>query len=129
MHHPQSNLCGRLGRGILRAIVVAASFYTPGKLRSEGRREPYGPTPFGGYRLMIELYNNATNQLIGALTEAELQTLIDALEEESQEDQDYYIDAATIDILADGRTTDHLIQLLRTALGGAEGVEIRWQRR
>ena len=78
---------------------------------------------------MVELYNNATNQLIGALTEAELQTLIDALEEESQEDQDYYIDAATIDILADGRATDHLIQLLRTALGGAEGVEIRWQRR
>ena len=78
---------------------------------------------------MIELYNNATNQLIGALTEAELQTLIDALEEESQEDQDYYIDAATIDLLADGRTTDHLIQLLRTALGGAKGVEVRWQRR
>ena len=78
---------------------------------------------------MIELYNNATNQLIGALTEAELQTLIDALEEESQEDQDYYIDAATIDLLADGRATDHLIQLLRTALGGTEGVEVRWQRR
>jgi processive 1,2-diacylglycerol beta-glucosyltransferase len=78
---------------------------------------------------MIELYNNATNQLIGALTEAELQTLIDALEEESQEDQDYYIDVATIDLLADGRATDHLIQLLRTALEGAEGVEIRWQRR
>jgi len=78
---------------------------------------------------MIELYNNATNQLIGALTEAELQTLIDALEEESQEDQDYYVDAATIDLLADGRATDQLIRLLRTALGGAEGVEIRWQRR
>jgi hypothetical protein len=78
---------------------------------------------------MIELYNNATNQLIGVLTEAELQTLIDTLEEESQEDQDYYVDAATIDFLADGRATDHLIQLLRTALGGAEGVEIRWRRR
>jgi hypothetical protein len=78
---------------------------------------------------MIELYNNATNQLIGTLTEAELQTLTDTLEEESQEDQDYYIDAATIDLLADGRATDHLIQLLRTALGEAEGVEIRWQRR
>jgi len=46
MHHPQSNLCGRLGRGILRAIVVVASFYTPGKLLSEGRREPLRPDPF-----------------------------------------------------------------------------------
>lgn len=78
---------------------------------------------------MIDLYNDATNQLIGSVTEAELQVLVDVLEEESQEDQDYYIDAATIDLLADGRATDHLVQLLRTALGDADGVEIRWQRR
>jgi hypothetical protein len=78
---------------------------------------------------MIDLYNNTTNQLIGSLTEAELQSLIDVLEEESPEDQDYDINAATIDLLADGRATDHLIQLLRAALGGAEAVEVRWQRR
>ena len=78
---------------------------------------------------MIDLYNSVTHQLIGSLTEAELQVLIDGLEEESLEDRDYYITAATIDFLADGRATDHLVQLLRTALGGEEGVEIRWQRR
>ena len=78
---------------------------------------------------MIELYNNVTNQLIGSLTEAELQLLIDVLEEETPEDRDYYIDAATIDLLGDGRATEHLLQLLRTALGAAEGIEIRWQRR
>ena len=50
--------------------------------------------------------------------------LIEGLEEESLEDRDYYIDAATIDLLADGRATDHLVQLLRTALGGEEEVEI-----
>ena len=78
---------------------------------------------------MIDLYNNTTNQLIGSITETELQVLTDTLEEESLEDRDYYIDAATIDLLGDGRATDHLIELLRTALGMAEGVEIRWQRR
>jgi len=78
---------------------------------------------------MIDLYNNTTNQLIGSLTEADLQVLIDGLEEESLEDRDYYITAATIDHLADGRATDHLIKLLRTALGESEGVDIRWQRR
>jgi hypothetical protein len=78
---------------------------------------------------MIDLYNNATNQLIGSLTEAELQVLIDGLEEESLEDQDYYVNAATIDLLADGRATDHLLKLLRMALGESDGVEIRWQRR
>jgi hypothetical protein len=78
---------------------------------------------------MIDLYNNTTNQLVGSLTEAELQVLIDGLEEESLEDRDYYISAATLDLLGDGRATDHLMQLLRTALGGEQGVEIRWQRR
>jgi len=78
---------------------------------------------------MIDLYNNATNELIGSITDADLQTLIDALEEESSVDQDYYIDAATIDLLADGRPSDHLVALLRKALGSADGVEIRWQQR
>jgi len=78
---------------------------------------------------MIDLYNAATNQLVGSITEADLKVLVDALEEESPEDQDYYIDAATIDLLGDGRATDHLLALLRSALGSSEGVEIRWQRR
>jgi hypothetical protein len=78
---------------------------------------------------MIDLYNVSTNQLIGSITEADLQVLVDALEEESSQDQDYYIDQATIDVVADGRATSHLVGLLRSALGSSEGVEIRWQRR
>ena len=77
---------------------------------------------------MIELYNNATNQLIGALTEAELQTLIDALEEESQEDQDYYIDAATIDLLESAGADAELVGILRRALGSRDGMDIAWSR-
>jgi processive 1,2-diacylglycerol beta-glucosyltransferase len=78
---------------------------------------------------MIDLYDDATNQLIGSITEADLQVLVDALEEESLEDHDYYIAAATIDVVADGRATEHLVKVLRTALGAKEGVDIRWQRR
>jgi hypothetical protein len=78
---------------------------------------------------MIDLYSVSTNQLIGSITEADLQVLVDALEEESAEDQDYYIDAATIDVIADGRATTHLVGLLRSALGSSDGVDIRWQRR
>lgn len=78
---------------------------------------------------MIDLYNNATKALIGSITEADLQVLIDGLEEESSNDQDYYIDAATIDMLGDGRASEHLLGLLRRALGASEGVEIRWMRR
>lgn len=78
---------------------------------------------------MIDLYNAGTNQLIGSITEADLRVLVDGLEEESSEDQDYFIDEATIDLLADGRATEHLVGLLRAAVGSSDGVEIRWQRR
>ena len=78
---------------------------------------------------MIDLYNASTNQLLGSITEADLKVLVDGLEEESPEDQDYYIDRATIDLLADGRATDHLVGLLRGALGASDGVDIRWERR
>ena len=78
---------------------------------------------------MIDVYNKATNELLGSITEADLQVLVDALEEEASDDTDYYIDAATIDVIGDGRATDHLLNLLRTALGAAEGIDIRWNRR
>ena len=78
---------------------------------------------------MIDLYDDASNQLIGSMTEADLQVLVDALEEESLDDHDYYITAATIDVVADGRATEHMVNLLRQALGGKDGVDIRWERR
>jgi hypothetical protein len=78
---------------------------------------------------MIDLYDNATNILIGSITEADLKVLTDAFEEESEDDQDYYIDQATIDMVGDGRATEHLMGLLRKALGTSDGVEIRWKRR
>lgn len=78
---------------------------------------------------MIDLYNASTNELIGNITDVDLQVLVDRLEEESLEDKDYFIDRATIDLLADGRATDHLAGLLRRALGSSDDVDIRWQRR
>ena len=78
---------------------------------------------------MIDLYNDATGELLGPITEADLKVLVDALEEESTEDRDYYIDAATLDLIADGRASDHLVALLRNALGSADAVDIRWERR
>jgi hypothetical protein len=78
---------------------------------------------------MIDLYNAATNQVIGSITEADLKVLVDALEEEGVNDQDYYINRATIDVIADGKATEHLVGLLRKALEAGDGVDIRWQRR
>ena len=76
---------------------------------------------------MINLYDCESNQLLGAVNDADLQALVDALEEESTEDRDYYINADTIDLLA-GKASPQLIELLRAALGSREGVEVRWEK-
>lgn len=78
---------------------------------------------------MIDLYNAATNQLVGSISEDELEVLLQGLEEESSQDQDYYIEAATIDLLAEDGASEELLGLLRAALGSSEGVDIRWERR
>jgi hypothetical protein len=77
---------------------------------------------------MIDLYNKATEKKIGSITEADLKVLVDGLEEENSVDKEYFIDLATIDVLADGRATEHLVNLLREAVGDDPGVEIRWQK-
>jgi hypothetical protein len=79
---------------------------------------------------MIDLYNADTNALLGEITEQDLTVLIDALEEESSDDQDYYITPETIEVVGEnGRATEHMLNLLRKAVGSSEGVEIRWERR
>jgi hypothetical protein len=78
---------------------------------------------------MIDLFDAATGKLIGTITEADLRVLIDALEEESSTDRDYYINGATIDLIGDGRATDHLMRVLRGALGTRDGIDVRWERR
>ena len=78
---------------------------------------------------MIDLFLKDSGRHLGTITEAELQYLVDSLEETSPDDQDYFVDQATVDYLADGRATDHLVDLLRTAVASSEGVEIRWQKR
>jgi len=78
--------------------------------------------------MTINLYNAETNELLGAITEADLKVLADALEEESLTDADYFISPDTIEMIGDGRATDHLLHLLRAAVGTSEGMEVRWER-
>ena len=77
---------------------------------------------------MIELFDTGTGEPIGSIAEADLQFLIDHLEEESLSDQDYYVDTATLQVLSDQGAPSSLVELLRSALGDREGFELRWQR-
>jgi hypothetical protein len=77
---------------------------------------------------MITLLIADTAAVVGSITEAELEVLIENLEETSPGDTDYYIDKATIEVLQEsGDATEHLLAVLREALGSSDGVEVRWQ--
>ena len=76
---------------------------------------------------MIDLYDNATDSLVGQIPESQLQFLVDHLEETDLSDRDYYIDLATIEMLEEQDAAEALVQLLRKALGEREGMEVRWE--
>jgi processive 1,2-diacylglycerol beta-glucosyltransferase len=77
---------------------------------------------------MIKLYEKDIRVFLGTITEAQLQFLIDQLEEESTEDTDYYINQATLDLFEDIGADADLLALLRQALGTREDIEIQWVR-
>jgi hypothetical protein len=77
---------------------------------------------------MIKLCEKNTGEFLGTITEAQLQWLIDQLEEESTEDTDYYIDQATLDMFENAGIDGALLTVLRGALGTREDMEIQWSR-
>ena len=77
---------------------------------------------------MIQLYDKETGASLGAITEEQLQFLVDQLEEESPEDRDYYINEPTLDAFEEAGADPALVTLLRKALGEREEMEIRWAR-
>jgi hypothetical protein len=78
---------------------------------------------------MVKVYNKATNELLGRISEDELTFLKDQLEEESLTDTDYYLRKETIEeFAASADATEHLVTLLKSALRNDDAVEIRWER-
>ena len=77
---------------------------------------------------MIEIRDKETGKLLGTISEEQLQFLIDNLEEEYAEDMDYYINAATLDMIEERGIDAGLLHLLRDALGTQEDMEIVWSK-
>jgi len=77
---------------------------------------------------MIQLRNKETGALIGDITEEQLQFLIDYLEEESDEDTDYYLNRATLELLKEKGLDAPFLKLLEEAFGDREDLEIEWSR-
>jgi hypothetical protein len=77
---------------------------------------------------MIQLKNKETGSLLGTIDESDLNFLTDNLEEEWEEDTDYYLDRATLDMLKERGASDALMEILERAMRGRDDVEIEWSR-
>jgi hypothetical protein len=75
---------------------------------------------------VITLSLKDSGETIGTIDEADLKLLTDQLEEESEEDIDYYISPATVDFLEQNGASSELVGLLRQAVGDSDGVEVVW---
>jgi hypothetical protein len=75
---------------------------------------------------MITLSLKDSGELLGEIDEADLQLLIDQLEEEDEGDTDYYVTSMTIEMLEQNGASPRLVGLLKRAAGDSEGVDIVW---
>lgn len=77
---------------------------------------------------MPKLYNKQSGALLGDVSDADVQALIDQLEEEHRADDDYFIDSATIDVLEEAGASASLVALLRGAVGNSDGIDVRYEK-
>ncbi len=77
---------------------------------------------------MPRLYRVDNGETIGQITAKQVQFLVDMLEEEDNEDQEYYIDADTLELFSDNNCDPELLAMLEGALDdGEDGVDIGWE--
>ena len=77
---------------------------------------------------MVRLVDTESGQAVGTISDEQLEYLQAQLEEESDEDRDYWFDAASLGILEEAGADPALVTVLRTALGDREEMELRWER-
>jgi hypothetical protein len=87
------------------------------------------PVLYGETMTAIQLYKEHpetwARQAVGTITEKQLDFLMENLEEEFEEDQEYFLVADTIDFLKEQGADRDLIALLERALSGTkDGIDI-----
>lgn len=76
---------------------------------------------------MPRLVRLDTGNDIGTINDVQLKFLVEQLEEEHEEDQDYFIDRDTLELMADNGADPELIAMLEKALGDDESMDIAWE--
>lgn len=76
---------------------------------------------------MVKLFDEAGKKLIGSIDAEAFAKLQVILEEESETDTNYFIDADTLDFLSEEGLPAEVVDLLRAALGARDGFEVSWE--
>lgn len=77
---------------------------------------------------MVQIFDKQSGTELGSITDEQFQFLADRLEEESRQDDDYYLNGSTVDFLEGEGAAPELVTILRRALDGRDEAEIRWSR-
>jgi hypothetical protein len=76
---------------------------------------------------MPRLIRIDTGDAIGDITDKQLKFLVEQLEEEHDEDQDYFVDRDTLELLSDNGADPELLALLEKAIGDDDSMDIAWE--
>lgn len=76
---------------------------------------------------MPRLIRLDTGNEIGQISDAHLQFLVAQLEEEHDDDKDYFIDRETMELLSDNGADPELLDLLEKGLGDDDEMDIAWE--
>jgi phosphoribosylamine--glycine ligase len=116
-----------LGHDLRAAVDVAYAAVEYIQFEGAQFRRDIGALDAARRKTMINVINAASGEQIGTISEDQLQFLIDNLEEEWADDQDYYISAPTVDMLEARGADAAMVAMLRGA-AGEQGVDVRWTR-
>ncbi len=75
---------------------------------------------------MPRLIRIDTDSEIGTISDKQVAFLVDQLEEDPEEDPDYFIDRETLELLSDNGADPELLALLEKAIGDDEEMKIAW---
>ena len=76
---------------------------------------------------MPRLIRLDTGDEIGKIDDKQLAFLVEQLEEEHDDDKDYFVDRETLELLSDNGADPDLLALLEKGLAGDDEMDISWE--
>jgi hypothetical protein len=76
---------------------------------------------------MPRLLRLDTGNAIGTIDDKQLAFLVEHLEEDHEDDKDFFIDRNTLELLSDNNADPELLALLEKGLGDDDEMDIAWE--